>query len=242
MKRQIRLLAQADLVLLLADLFRSPENIRHSLDSLKKANLAMLIEATGLRGRTKLVEQLHRAVKLARRADVTEWAACYRLLFDGSIVCPINEAAYIRRDKGSIIGDICGFYRAFGWAAAEQTGERPDHLLVELEFAAMLLVMAARTETNEQARLTEEALAEFTRQHLSDWLPLFCEQLRLSTSYPLLVESANVVQLVWRALVNWHDWTVDPAPTGTTGVTREPENPYECGAPDLVTLETKTTH
>lgn len=240
MKRQIQLLAQADLLLLIADLFRSPENIRHSLDSLKKPNLKMLIDATGLEGKTQLLEQLHTAVKLARKANKDEWAGCYRLLFDSSMACPINEAGYIRRDKGAIIGDICGFYNAFGWTAAASNGERPDHLLVELEFAAMLLVMSACAETSEQSDITETALADFTRHHMSDWLLVFCEQLKLSTVFPLFVESANFLTQVWPAMVSWHDWTVDPASPSTVGIAAEPESPYECGAPDLVALEAES--
>ena len=158
------------------------------------------------------------------------------MLFDGSIICPINEAAYIRRDKGAIIGDVCGFYRAFGWSAVERSGERPDHLLVELEFAAMLLVMSARAESREQGELTEAALAEFTRQHLSDWLLVFCEQLKLSTTHPLFDEASNLLAAVWPALVEWHGWIVDPVPASTAGICSEPENPYECGAPDLIQL------
>jgi TorA maturation chaperone TorD len=242
MKRQIRLLAQADLMLLIADLFRSPENIRHSLDTLKKSNLKMLIDATGLKGKIKLTGQLHAAVKQARGADKDEWAGCYRLLFDSSMACPVNEAGYIRRDKGSIIGDVCGFYKAFGWTAGTDTGERPDHLLVELEFAAMLLVMSARAETPEQAELTETALANFTRHHMSDWLPAFCDQLKLSTTYPVFVEAANSLLFAWPALVKWHDWIVDPASPSTVGLAAEPESPYECGAPDLVTLGTENTN
>lgn len=242
MKRQIRLLAQADLLLLMADLFRPPEKIRRPLDSLKKPNLKMLVEATGLEGMTDLMHQLHTTIKSARRADRDEWAGCYRLLFDSSMVCPVNEAGYIRRDKGAILSDICGFYHAFGWTAATNSGERPDHLLVELEFTAMLLVMSARAKTRDQAELTEEALAEFTRQHLSDWLFAFCEQLKLSTSYPIYLGASDLLSRIWNALVQWHDWTIDPAPASTAGMACEPENPYECGAPDLVNLGTDTTH
>ena len=137
-------------------------------------------------------------------------------------------------------GDVCGFYRAFGWDVTGWTGERPDHLLVELEFAAMLLVMAARAETAEQAEITEQALAEFTRQHLSDWVLAFADQLKLSTSHPLFIESASVLQLAWPALVQWHGWIVDPA-AHTCNIDDEPENPYECGAPDLVSLDVNST-
>jgi TorA maturation chaperone TorD len=240
MKREIRSLAQADLLLLLADLFRPPEKVRHSLDSLRKPNLKMLMSATGLPNREELCKRLHTAVALARRANRDEWSGCYRMLFDGSIVCPVNEAGYIRRDKGAIIGDICGFYRAFGWTTVDKTGERPDHLLVELEFAAMLLVMIARAESKDQRKLTESALADFTRHHLSDWLPAFSRQLKLSTSYPLFVEAADLLALAWSSLIEYHKWTVDPPPI-TIGICDEPENPYECGAPDLVTLHTNNS-
>jgi TorA maturation chaperone TorD len=242
MKRQIRLLAQADLLLLIADLFRPPEKIRHFLGNLEASNLTMLIKATGLAQPTRLSEQLHTAITIAGQANQDEWSGCYRLLFDGSIICPVNEAGYIRRDKGAIIGDVCGFYKAFGWTAVEKTGERPDHLLVELEFAAMLLVMSARAESREQAEVAESALASFTRHHLSDWIIVFCNQLKLSTSYPVLVEAANLLELVWPELVKWHRWIVDPSPASTAGICGEPENPYECGAPDLVSLNSDKTH
>ncbi len=241
MKRPIQLLAQADLLLLIADLFRPPEKIRHSLGNLRKSNLKMLVNATGLAGKRNLADQLNDAVKLARTAIPDQWSGCYRLLFDGPIRCPINEAAYIRRDKGAIIGDVCGFYRAFGWAHVEQTGERPDHLLVELEFCAMLLVMAARAETREQLKTTESALADFTRNHLNDWLGVFCEQLRQTTTYPLFVEAAKLLDQAWPSLIAWHAWIVDPAPANSVGIVAEPEDPYECGGPDLVSIKSGTT-
>lgn len=241
MNRQIRLLAQADLLLLIADLFRPPEKTRHSFNDLKKSNLKMLIAATGMADEKQLCEQLHKAIKQTRKTDEEEWSGCYRLLFDGSIVCPVNEAAFIRRDKGAIIGDICGFYRAFGWTAVDQSGERPDHLLVELEFAAMLLVMSARAETRERSKLTEDALAEFTRQHLSDWLPAFCQQLKLSTTHPLFVHAADFLALAWAALIEWHNWIVDPSPASNAGICSEPESPYECGAPDLIQISRTDT-
>ncbi len=236
MNRQIRMLAQADLLLLIADMFRAPENIKHSLDTLEKSNLRMLIEATGLKTESELTDQLDTTIEVARHANKEEWAGCYRMLFDSSMDCPVNEAGYIRRDKGSIIGDVCGFYNAFGWTAANNSGERPDHLLVELEFAAMLMVMSARAETRGKSELAEKALADFTRLHMSDWLPAFCEQLKLSTTYSVFIEAANLLMVVWPALITWHEWVVDPPTPSTVGIAAEPENPYECGAPDLVTL------
>ena len=253
MSRPIELLAQADLLLLITDLFRPPEKIRRPLDSITTGELEALVEATGLSSshsnaestnklNRSLIEQLQRSIQVAQDANQEEWAACFRLLFDSSMVCPVNEAGYVRRDKGTIIGDVCGFYHAFGWTAAADSGERPDHLLIEMEFAAMLLVMIARAESEEQSELTESALGEFTRHHMSDWLLVFCAQLKLSTTYPVFVEAANLLAIVWPALVDWHDWIVDPASPSTVGIASEPENPYECGAPDLVSIDTGETH
>ena len=48
----------------------------------------------------------------------------------------------------------------------------------------------------------------------------------------------TALAIVWPAFVEWHGWIVDPAPASTAGICSEPENPYECGAPDLVQLGT----
>lgn len=237
MKLPIQLLAQADLLLIIADLFSPPEKIRHAFGTLKKSNLKMLADSTGLPEKKLLGDLLHQAAKAASLTNSADWSACYRTLFDGAILCPINEAAYIRRDKGTIMGDVCGFYRAFGWTTVADSGERPDHFLVEIEFCAMLLVMAARAETEEQRTTTESAVAEFTRQHLNDWLPLFSAHLRQVTDFPVLVAAANLLEQVWPALIVWHGWVVDGLPADSFGRCEEPENPYECGAPGLVNLK-----
>lgn len=242
MKRQIRLLAQTNLLLLIVDLLRAPGNNRHPLQTLKKANLGMLIDATGLKRKTRLTDQLHKAVKSARRANRQEWSDQYRLLYGDSIGCPINETEFVRRNQISIVDDVCDYYLAFGWEAANLTGRRPDHLLVELEFAARLLVMSARAETRGQSQLVENALAEFTRHHLNVWLPAFCDQLILTTTYPPFVETARMLHLVWPALVKWHDWIVDPEGPSMVRPGDEPENQFECSAPDLVNLETNAIH
>jgi TorA maturation chaperone TorD len=235
-KRQIELLAQADLLLLVVDLLRPPEKIRHPLAQLTRKEVKSLLAATGLKGCQSITRQLCAAIELTNRTSREEWSGCYRTLFDGTIACPINEATYIRRDKGAIIGDVCGFYRAFGWRPINDTGERPDHLVVELEFVAMLLVMEAGAKTKEHRQLTKSALADFTRTHVSDWLGLFCDQLHISTNDPLFVAISTLVANVWQSLIAWHGWTVDPVASRTVGLCDEPEDPYECGAPDLVTL------
>jgi len=230
-------IAQADLLLLLADFWRAPEQTAGTFDELSEDDLHSLIESTGLPDRQRLLSQLLTTWRVQQSTSLSERAAVYRALFDGKIACPINEATFIRRDKGAIIGDLCGFYRAFGWEHCSH-GERADHLLVELEFVAMLLVMSARAASAEQRETTIAALAEFTRQHPNDWLTLFCQQIRESTTYPYFLEASHLLESVWNALIQFHDWTVDMITTNPVGFCDEPENPYECGAPDLVQLDT----
>ncbi|MGI9457399.1 MAG: molecular chaperone TorD family protein [Aeoliella sp.] len=248
--QSITRIAQADLLLLIADMLRPPSalslpdtkswqsntQLGGQLPEMDDRELRSLVETTELQPTDRIEQELLAAVRCCQAMPPDQWSACYRALFDGAVLCPINEATYIRRDKGTIIGDLCGFFSAFGWQSA-MTGERPDHLLVELEFAAMLLIMSARAETDELDNITTEALAEFTRQHLNDWVALFCQQLRLSTTHDLFVSVANLLETVWSSLINYHAWPVDEAPTSPMGICEEPDDPYDCGAPDLVSLE-----
>ncbi len=236
-RHKIELIAQADLLLLVADLFRHPAAIKQPINNLDKSEIESLVSATGLQEPSGLVQHLKKTIDHVRDTSPNEWSYCYRALFDGHIVCPINEAGFIRRDKGAIIGDVCGFYRAFGWNPTSDSGERPDHLLVELEFVAMLLVMEANALTEEQRDVTQSALADFTQAHLNDWTMAFCDQLARSTSHPLFLAAAELLACVWQSLITHHGWIVDPSPASTVGICDEPDDPYECGAPDLVTLD-----
>ncbi len=235
--RTLQPVAQADLLLLIADLLRPPENITQPLGNLDEQELKSLVCAAGLPEPNQLLALLNKAIQASRRTSPHEWSDCYRALFDGAVQCPITEATYIRRDKGAIIGDVCGFYRAFGWNHVEDSGERPDHLLVELEFVAMLLIMSARAETEDQRIVTVEALDAFTQSHLNDWIGAFCDQLHQSTNHPIYVAAADLLAVTWMSLVQYHNWTVDPTPASTVGIGDEPDDPYECGAPDLVQLD-----
>jgi TorA maturation chaperone TorD len=260
MNTQINHLAQADLLLLLADFWRAPEQTIDLFKELDDEDLRALIEVSGLApqsgppealstqqpvpeqqtansngGRAPWFDQLQLVITAQRQTSQREREAVYRELFDGRIGCPINEATFIRRDKGAILGDLCGFYRAFGWEH-DATGERADHLLVELEFVAMLLVMAVRSENDEQRETTIAALAEFTRQHPNDWIALFCQQIRRSTVHEYFVAASHLLENVWNAMVDFHGWTIDTITTNPVGIGDELEDPYECGAPDLVTI------
>lgn len=76
------------------------------------------------------------------------------------------------------MADIAGFYQAFGF---EVTGERPDHIVPELEFLALLLVKEAYAliaADRDGAAICAEARGKFVADHLGRWLPLLAQRAR----------------------------------------------------------------
>ncbi len=93
-----------------------------------------------------------------------------------------NEDTFFRSQQ---MADVAGFYRAFG--LQPDAHERPDHVSLELEFAAFLLLKKrlAReagkldaTTDSENAAICQAARANFFRDHISWWAPSFALALR----------------------------------------------------------------
>ncbi len=260
----VRLAAQADLVLLACDMLRPPARqagefraidgecnpairtdrlARPEWTGLEQPVLAALLEAAHLPASTTaggepLDAVLTEVIDLSRTVSLAEWSDEYWRLFDTDQACPIYEATWVRRDKGAILGDLAGFYRAFGWAHDAGRGDRPDHLLCELEYVAALLAMASRAGTGEQQAVVAEALAQFARLHLHDWLPSFCWQLCEVTQLPYFGAAANWLVRLWDGLTAVHAWPADVRPEERLVPAVEGENPYECAAGGLVQLGT----
>lgn len=99
-----------------------------------------------------------------------------------SPACPPYETEYCRQSlsvyRSQQLADIAGFYRAFGLEAER---ERPDHLVLELEFMAWLILKTLRAETlgdQEAAEVSRRAQARFFEEHLAWWTPAFSLALR----------------------------------------------------------------
>ena len=218
-----QLLAQADLLLLLADMFRSPVEARSRLADLIRDDLRGMVEATGLPEGTMLLQAIETTWDEFQSVPSEAWSDEYHRLFEGAMVCPLNETAYIRRDKGAILGDLAGYYRAFGWSPATDTGEKLDHLITELEFAAVLFVMQANA-VQDAAAVTADALASFASDHLSDWMAAVCQQLQTCTRSPFYRSVEASLRLTWQAMLAVHRWPV----TASVAVPFMPEADTEC--------------
>jgi len=179
MKEQARALALADLLFLLAELLRAPAAGARSLPAADRAALSALLAAAGLASPQRATALFADCLARAGR-EPAALAEAQSALFEGAAPCAANETAFVRRDKGALLADIAGFYRAFGFAPAAGTGEKADHLGAELEFVALLLVMraqAAAAGEAEAAAVTHEALCAYWADHLGEWLPAFCARL-----------------------------------------------------------------
>lgn len=81
-------------------------------------------------------------------------------------------------DKGPIIGDIAGFYHAFGFEPS--LPENPDHFGNLFEFLAFLALKQAwctETDDTEQARIAAEAEQKLLAEHIHPFLGRFAERL-----------------------------------------------------------------
>jgi TorA maturation chaperone TorD len=240
----VQLAAQADLVLLTVQMLRPPSLAGASppdWTALDPGQCTPLLRAAQLPESAapeapSLAAALDEAIHGAANLSPDSWSDEYWRLFDSSTACPINQASYIRRDKGAILGDVAGFYAAFGWRHDTARGQRPDHLLCQLEFVAVLLAMAARADQPAHREVTLDALAQFARLHLHDWLPSFGWQLCHATQLPYFAAVAAWLLVLWDALTAAHQWPVDPYPEEHLEPSAETESPYECAAQGLVQI------
>jgi DMSO reductase family type II enzyme chaperone len=104
-----------------------------------------------------------------------------------------NEESYFRVQQ---MADVGGFYRAFGLELAQQSPQRPDYLVLELEFIAFLLMkkrLAAQAGDAEDAAICEAAERSFLREHLAWWVPAFAQGLRRRAGGGLYAELGRVL-------------------------------------------------
>jgi DMSO reductase family type II enzyme chaperone len=114
--------------------------------------------------------------------------------------CPLNEIEYgdIKADplfQPHRLADLAAFYRAFGLEVAEDAGERPDHLCLELEFMCVLAAKEAYAQEHqldaEQLAQCRDAQKKFLREHIGRWTPAFTRRLAAATNDPALGALAN---------------------------------------------------
>jgi TorA maturation chaperone TorD len=224
---EVRLLAQADLLFLLAGRLRSGHGNDDPAEGAAMSDLRRLEEASGLDNGGASLDDMERA----RRAVPEEQLRTEHCrLFEGAVLCPPNETAYVRRDKGTILADLAGFHRAFGFEHDEQVGEKRDHIISEIQFVGLLLVMFARARSSdlrEEEKVTYDALAAFAGDHLGTWIESFCDRLIECTELIFFTHLAGVLRKAWSWICA--DNGLPLPETAAAELDRQSGSPYECG-------------
>jgi putative dimethyl sulfoxide reductase chaperone len=145
------------------------------------ASAAAWIDVDGEQHLVAIIEDLARAGS----APVAEMAHVYRTLFGHSARGSVaayeteygNEALFQQPQE---LGDLMGFYGAFGLTVNSEQHERADHISCECEFLSFLSMKEAYAlERGDNAMLEDTLKAQklFVRDHLGRFLPTFAQQL-----------------------------------------------------------------
>jgi len=140
--------------------------------------------------------------------------------------------------QSQVMGDIAGFYRAFGVELSKDIHERLDHLSVEFEFMHFLAYKESYSRCHDGADKTQivlDAQKNFVKNHVGRWVPLFCRMLVRKASSGFYRHVADL-------MAEWMDFEtsflgVVPQPYSESdyrpATFNAPEGQtYECGAQD----------
>jgi len=158
-----------------------------------------------------------------------------------SLDCPPYETLFGNDHvfgQSYTMGDIAGFYNAFGLQLSQDIHERLDHLSVELEFIHYLAYKesyALLHDSKEKLQTVVDAEKKFVKEHVGRWVPLFAGMLRKKADYGFYKILADFTT----------DWVgfeisylgVSPQPYSETdyrpAIFMSPEGQsFECGAQD----------
>lgn len=148
--------------------------------------------------------------------------------YEGSNVAPSTGGITPR------LADVAGFYRAFNMAV---TGERPDHVVAQLEFLAVTLLAEAEAREADdpgQAEIAARATRLFLRDHIGGWIDAWASRVAavdaLAPWSPAAAAAAELVRAEARDrnVIPLHHDAVLPA---DAGIAADDEALTGCGDP-----------
>jgi TorA maturation chaperone TorD len=194
-----------------------------------------------------LQKQLDQIEKLVS-AECVNWQLAdlqseHRRVFTNVITldCPPYETLFGNDHvfaQSHVMGDIAGFYKAFGVELSKDIHERLDHLSVEFEFMHFLTYKESYSRCHDGTEKTDivvDAQKKFVKNHIGRWVPLFCRMLAKKAD-------SGLFKLIADSMSDWMDFEV-----AFLGVTPQPYSEadyrpatfsapegqtYECGAQD----------
>ncbi|RMH36965.1 MAG: hypothetical protein D6690_04780 [Nitrospirae bacterium] len=225
------------------------EDGRAALESLKSAIQGLPIaDSETARERLSGIEAHFNAIEEwvsneGMNWDIQDLRDEHRRVFSNviSLDCPPYETLFGNDHvfgQSYVMGDIAGFYSAFGLQLSRDIHERLDHLSVELEFLHYLAYKesyALLHDGPEKLQTVIDAEKKFVKEHVGRWVPLFAGMLKRKADYGFYKILADFT----------NDWVgfeveflgVTPQPYSETDYRPasflNPEGQsYECGAQD----------
>jgi len=175
--------------------------------------------------------------------QLSDLQAEHRRVFSNVITldCPPYETLFGNDHvfaQSHVMGDISGFYKAFGVELSKDIHERLDHLSVEFEFMHFLAYKESYSRCHdglEKTQIVIDAQKKFVKNHIGRWVPLFCRMLTKKAD-------SGFFKLVADMTADWMEFEtaflgVIPQPYTETdyrpATFSSPEGQtYECGAQD----------
>ena len=181
-----RILCRATLYSALALGFRPPtdETIERLAAIQNAASLQQAAAVLDERDRLGLVAMLQ-AVARAADAGASVLTSSYRDLFGHTVrgLIPPYETEYGNEalfQQPQEMGDLMGFYQAFGLTVPADSHERCDHISCEFEFLSFLALKEAYALEHRELEMlveTRKATGLFLRDHVGRFLPAFAKKL-----------------------------------------------------------------
>jgi DMSO reductase family type II enzyme chaperone len=166
--------------------FRPPsqDNIGRLASCEQTAALADAAAILDVDGRFELVERVTALASIAR-AGFAPLASCYAALFGHTArgAVPPYETEYGNEalfQQAQELGDLMGFYNAFGLTIKSGEHERSDHISCECEFLSFLALKEAYALERRDSQMLDEtrkAQRLFLKDHLARFLPTFVQKL-----------------------------------------------------------------
>ena len=196
---------------------------------------------TSLRTQLALIEDL--IASECVNWQLSDLQSEHRRVFSNVITldCPPYETLFGNDHvfaQSHVMGDISGFYKAFGVELSKDIHERLDHLSVEFEFMHFLAYKESYSlchDGPEKTQIVVDAQKKFVKNHIGRWVPLFCRMLTKKAD-------SGLFKLVADMTADWMDFEtaflgVIPQPYTETdyrpATFSSPEGQtYECGAQD----------
>ena len=144
-----------------------------------------------------------KAQEIVAARECSQLEATYHsLLGSGGPVSPYESdyqgpGAEGLRDKGAVLGDVAGFYKAFAFDHQEEILETHDHISVELAFMSYLKLKeayACMDEDESAYRICCEAEDKFWDEHLSRWTLQFVDSINLHGMSAVYEKSACLLR------------------------------------------------